>query len=233
MIDILVILDRSGSMQDAVDDHVGGLKSFIQDQQKEGDDAYFTLVQFDTQDPCDIVFDRLPIRDVPLDQVRLIPRGSTPLLDAIGKAMAHLEAKQAVKPTDATVVMIVTDGEENASHEWTLAQVKDKLAKAEKHGTKVLYLGANVDAFSEASKLGMAAASAANFNMAARASVQNVYHVTSQKLARSRGGVRGQSSSGATPDEINVAWASSMSYTVSEQEAILKGEPVPDDSDNK
>src|SRR4051812_34999613 len=91
-LDILVILDRSGSMEHAVRDHEGGLRSFVEDQKSLGGDVRLTLVQFDTVNPCDIVFDRLPLADV--GPIQLIPRGGTPLLDAMGLAIAHLMARQ-------------------------------------------------------------------------------------------------------------------------------------------
>lgn len=208
MVDILVVLDRSGSMQDAADDHEGGLRSFVKDQQAAGEDAYFTLIQFDTANPCEVVYDRTPIRDVRLEDIRLIPRGGTPLLDAIGKAVAHLEEKQAKQKSDATVMMVITDGEENSSTECTLSQVKNRLSKAEKNGWKVLYLGANVDAFGESSKLGLLASAAANFKNVP-GGTNNLYRVTSAKLGATRSaGLTGQS------------FASSMSYTVQEQELI-------------
>src|SRR3954470_19575997 len=135
-LDILVILDRSGSMESAKGDHIGGLRSFVEDQKSLGGDVRLTLVQFDTVNPCDIVFDRLPLADVgPID---LVPRGGTPLLDAMGLAIAHLLARQSAEPAAHTITMVVTDGEENSSHEWDLARVKQLVTELEKKGGQVL-----------------------------------------------------------------------------------------------
>jgi Mg-chelatase subunit ChlD len=147
-LDILVILDRSGSMQDAKSDHEGGLRSFVEDQRSLAGEVRFTLVQFDTTDPCEVVYDRVAL-DLVTD-VTLVPRGGTPLLDAMGLAIAHLKKQQALAPAAHTLVMVVTDGEENSSHEWSKAQVKALVDELEKGTGKVLYLGANVDAFAEA-----------------------------------------------------------------------------------
>ena len=96
-LDILLILDRSGSMQERKADHEGGVRSFVEDQRQLEGDVRFTLVQFDTNDPCEIVYDRVPITAV--GPIHLIPRGGTPLLDAVGKAVAHLRLRQTTEPS--------------------------------------------------------------------------------------------------------------------------------------
>lgn len=152
--EFLIILDRSGSMQAAASDHEGGLNSFIQDQQKLDGDVRITLIQFDTNDPCEVVMDGVPAGKA--EKVKLLPRGGTPLLDAIGLGVSHFVKRidsQTEKP-DIVVVMIITDGEENSSREWTKERVKSLVAEKEKLGWKFLYLGANVDAFHEAGMYG-------------------------------------------------------------------------------
>lgn len=151
ILDVLVILDRSGSMQAARSDHEGGLRSFVEDQRKQqGDDVRFTLVQFDDVNPCDIVYDRAPLALV--TELKLVPRGNTPLLDAVGKALAHLEAKN----PESVVCLIITDGQENASREWTRDRVKARIEELTKDRRyTMLYLGANVDAFAEARAMGI------------------------------------------------------------------------------
>lgn len=184
--EIVVILDRSGSMQSAKSDHEGGLNSFVQDQKGLAGDVRFTLVQFDSEEPCDIVYDGVPIQDVA--KCALIPRGGTPLLDAIGKAVAHVAARVdtlTVKPQQV-VVMVITDGEENSSREWTLPRIKQLIQEREgPHGWKFLFLGANVDAFSEAGRLGIAMASSMQFAQNPQ-SVNAAYHATSQNMMSAR-----------------------------------------------
>jgi Mg-chelatase subunit ChlD len=223
VLDILVILDRSGSMQDAKADHEGGLRSFITDQQAAEGEALFTLVQFDSVNACEVVFDRVPIREVDTEAVKLFPRGGTPLLDAIGKALAHLSEQQATKPSDQTVVMVITDGEENQSREWDLEKVKGAIAEREKAGATFLYLGANVDAFGESAKLGLMAGAAASFSHSLPNSVNNMYHITSNKMQYAR-----RQASASSGPVRSAGFSSMMSYTIDEQEAIKTGNPVED-----
>ena len=196
--DILVILDRSGSMQDAKADHEGGLRAFVEDQKAMSGDVRFTLVQFDTTNPCEIVYDRVPIDAV--EGIELVPRGGTPLHDAIGKGVAHLKSRQAVEPSRQTLVMIVTDGEENSSTEWTLPRIKALVTELEQAQVKVLFLGANIDAFAEGHAMGVAYAGTMPYTNTT-GSVQAAYNVTSRKILRSRTlqhmGASGQSISAA------------------------------------
>ncbi len=154
--EIVVVLDRSGSMESAKSDHLGGLRSFVNDQKDLEGDVHFTLIQFDTEDPCEILYDGVPIAEV--GELSLIPRGATPLLDAIGRAIAHVERRLAEKKPDQIVVMVITDGEENSSCEFTKATIKAKIENCEKRAWKFIYLGANVDAFHEAGMLGFSQA---------------------------------------------------------------------------
>ncbi len=157
--EIVVLLDRSGSMQHGKDDHEGGLASFVEDQQQLPGDVRFTFIQFDNVDPCEILYDGVPIAEV--SQMKLIPRGGTPLLDAIGLTIAHVATRLQGTQPDQVVVMIITDGQENASREYTRAQIQQMIAEYETtHGWKFLYLGADVDAFAEAGGLAIASGSA-------------------------------------------------------------------------
>lgn len=179
ILDVLVILDRSGSMAVARYDHEGGLATFVKEQSKLDDDVRFTLVQFDNENPCEVVYDRTPIAHV--GKIELHPRGWTPLLDAIGLATAHLE-----KNTSNNVVcMVVTDGQENASKEYTKAMVKARVAELEKKGWTFTFLGANIDSFTVGTQLGMPMAAIADFSNDA-VGVQHAYMSFSDNLTRSQ-----------------------------------------------
>jgi uncharacterized protein YegL len=157
--EIVVLLDRSGSMQHGKDDHEGGLISFVEDQRQLEGDVRFTLIQFDNVEPCEIIYDGVPIASV--DQITLIPRGGTPLLDAVGLTIAHVAERLKGKKPDQVVVMIITDGQENASREYKREQVKQMIREYEtNHNWKFLYLGADVDAFAEAGGLAIDAGTA-------------------------------------------------------------------------
>lgn len=182
-LDLLVILDRSGSMQSAKSDHEGGLRSFIDDQRSIGGDVRLTLVQFDTAEPCEIIYDRTTLADV--KDVVLIPRGGTPLLDAVGSAVAHLRAQ--VPAGGNVVVLVITDGEENASTEWTKERVKALVTELEANNWSFLFLGANVDAFAESSSMGMGWVRAMGYsNLAGAGTVAAAYAATASNLMRTR-----------------------------------------------
>lgn len=206
--EIAVLLDRSGSMQDARADHEGGLNSFVQDQRELAGDVRFTLIQFDSQNPCEVVYDGAPVAEV--GRYALIPRGGTPLLDAIGRGVAHVRTrlKDGRKP-DQVVVMVITDGQENSSREFTKAQVKALVTEREAEGWKFLFLGANVDAFAEAGALGMASATTLDFANNARG-VKAMYAASSSNMLRARRSVQ----EGASADVV----AASYNYTDAQRE---------------
>ena len=210
--DVMVILDRSGSMQDRRADHEGGVRSFIEDQRTLPGDVRFTLVQFDTTDPCEIVYDRVPLADV--GPVMLVPRGGTPLLDAIGKGVAHLRAQQAKAPATQTVIMIVTDGEENSSREWTKDRVTALIDEIGKLGMQTLFLGAGIDAFAEAGGMGFAMTNTmASPNTPA--SLNAAYMINSDKVKMARS----MSAAGMSVGAI----AQAYNYTAEERATVTSG----------
>lgn len=188
MLDFLIVLDRSGSMQDARKDHEGGLRSFVEDQRQLADEMRLTFVQFDTHDPCEIVFDRLPLADVKTDEIALLPRGGTPLLEAIGRSVAHM--RKTLTPQDNVIVVIITDGEENSSQaEWTKARVKAVIDELEAANWKFLFLGANFDAFAEGGSLGVAPMAAMTYQATGQ-SVNAMYAGVSANTMKTRGAMR-------------------------------------------
>lgn len=183
-LDLLVILDRSGSMEAARADHEGGLRSFVRDQRDMAGDVRLTLVQFDSQDPCEIVFDRRPLEQVKDDDIRLIPRGGTPLLDAVGQAVAHL--RQQLRGAAKVIVLVITDGEENSSCEWTKDRVKALVAECQREEWQFLFLGADIDAFGEAGSIGVSSVHAMAFTNMVPDSVAAAYSSTSDNLRSTR-----------------------------------------------
>lgn len=182
--EIVVILDRSGSMQSAKSDHEGGLRSFVEDQKKLDGDVRFTLIQFDSVDPREVVYDGVRLDEV--KDITLVPRGGTPLLDAIGLGVAHVTErinKASTKPE--VICMIITDGEENSSTEFSLGRVKQLLADKEKDNWSFLFLGANIDAFATSGALGMSQHMSASF-VNNSAGVKGVYAASSGNVLRSR-----------------------------------------------
>lgn len=165
---ICVLLDRSGSMAGQESDVVGGVNTFIEEQKKLPDPATIALVRFDSEGverfrAMENLADAKPITAADFQ-----PRGSTPLLDAIGKTIGDLDADWVREQPDRCVMVIVTDGQENYSREFNLAKVKE-LIKARQDSGKwaIIYLGADVDAFSEAGGLGIPMANSAGYTKTA------------------------------------------------------------------
>lgn len=165
---IAVLLDRSGSMNSVKDDTIGGFNQFLGEQKAAGDNALLSLVQFDTGG-IDIVHESKPIKDVPeLNSETYQPRGGTPLLDALGKTICStgdaLKAIPEANRPDKVVFVVITDGQENASKEYTKTRVKDMIDhQSGVYKWQFIYLGANQDAFAEAGSLGINLANAANY----------------------------------------------------------------------
>ena len=217
--DILVILDRSGSMSGAKADHEGGLRAFVDDQQADGD-ALFTLVQFDSHDPCEIVYDRVPIADV--GKIELVPRGGTPLYDAMGRAIIYLRARQSERPSDVTIVLVVTDGENNEWREHNKDSIRKLIAEVEPKGWKVLYLGANIDAFAEAQKVGVQQDFTMNY--ATSHGTRAAYSATSSNVMRARNvAAQALASSGGGGVGIGGDWAGHLAYTSGQRESAGGG----------
>ena len=183
-VNVTIVLDRSGSMQSAKDDHIGGLKSFIKDQQNQEGKVSFTFVQFDSHDPFELKYDGVDIDTINIEEIDLIPRGGTPLLDAIGKTVAHIEEQEKKNKSDQVMFMIITDGHDNNSGEWTRDQVK-KSIESKQGDWQIMFLGANIDSFSEAGSLGLQHNQVINYVNNAH-DVGQLYGSTSQKLRNTR-----------------------------------------------
>lgn len=153
---LIFLLDRSGSMETCRDDTIGDFNAFVKEQKELG--GKLTLVQFDHE--YLMSYENKPLDEVePLSAKTFQPRGSTALLDAIGRALK--ECKTESIPT----VIILTDGQENASHTYTKAHIKDLVFEREKEGWTFLYLGANQDAFAEAGSIGIAPGCTMNYDV--------------------------------------------------------------------
>jgi len=158
---ITVILDRTGSMEQIRDDTIGGFNAFLQKQKDEPGRATFTLAQFDSQEPYEVIHHFKPIGEVPeLTRATYVPRASTPLLDAMGRGINDLEKclgeiKKKDRPS-RVVLVVVTDGQENASREFSKAQVEKMIKeRTEKDGWQFVFLSADLGAIGEAHAVGI------------------------------------------------------------------------------
>jgi Mg-chelatase subunit ChlD len=162
---LYVLLDRSGSMESMRDAVVAGFGELLAEQKlaaatSGGPQPRITLVQFDTEDPADVVLDGVRLRHaVPLTHDTFVPRGGTPLLDAtamlVARATARAERRRrAGRDPESIVVVTVTDGHENASRHHSLADVMALVAARKAEGWTFAYLGATLDAYEAATSLG-------------------------------------------------------------------------------
>ena len=147
--EIVVVLDRSGSMGSIAVPTVEGFNKFLNEQQNALGEAFITLVQFDDQ--YEVNYKSMPVKDAsPLILGESFkPRGSTALLDAIGKTIEELK-------TDKDVVfVIITDGEENASKVYKNEAINKMITTLTKEGWKFIFLAANQDAIAKGGAMGI------------------------------------------------------------------------------
>jgi hypothetical protein len=147
--EIVVILDRSGSMRSIGKSTVDGFNTFLDEQQNSEGEAFLTLVQFD--DRYEIDYKSSPIREVaPLIlNETFVPRGNTALFDAVGKTIEELETDRDV------ILVIITDGHENSSNTYKREAIMKMIETKEKDGWKVLFLAANQDAIAAGASIGV------------------------------------------------------------------------------
>lgn len=163
--DITLVIDRSGSMHFCQQEAQNGVNCFIEEQKKGQGEAVLTLVQFDTE--YDLVHRAKPISEVP--HYTLEPRGMTALLDAVGRAInetgERLSNMLEEQRPGLVVFVIVTDGLENSSHEFTKQQIKEIIThQQDQYQWQFTYLGANQDAFREARGIGISSQSSATYD---------------------------------------------------------------------
>ncbi len=165
--EMVFVLDRSGSMSGLAADTIGGFNELIEKQKKIEGDAYVTTVLFDHE--YEVLHDHVALGEVaPLTDKEYFARGSTALLDAVGRTIDSVGARLAATPEEErpahVVFVITTDGMENASREYTAKQVREMVEhQQQKYSWQFVFLGANMDAVSEARNLGISAKYAADF----------------------------------------------------------------------
>lgn len=152
---ITLILDRSGSMSGKETDVIGGVNAFIAEQKTSGVPVYLSMTRFDTG-RIERFRPMTEIQNVePLTAGEYQPAGGTPLLDAIGQTLNKMDADWLSLKPERGIVVVVTDGQENASTEFSKERIRQMITARE--NSKVwtfIYLGANVDAFAEAGAMG-------------------------------------------------------------------------------
>lgn len=159
---VTVVLDRSGSMNKIRSDVIGGLNAFVAEQKTQEGACTLTLWTFDDV-AKEMVITAKPIADTPeFTEQDFMPRGSTPLYDAIGVALGEAESRH--QPGDAEVFVIITDGKENASREFSREVIFERITRLQdKEGWVFSYIGANHDAYAASGGIGIRKASTQSF----------------------------------------------------------------------
>lgn len=181
---IYLLLDRSGSMQSIKADTEGGFAAFVEEQRRTPGACRVTLAQFDNH--YEVVYADRPIADVPA--LDLQPRGSTALLDAMGRliteAGAQLAALTEADRPGTVIVAIMTDGHENASREWTHPAIKALVEQQTgQWGWQFLYMGADQDAIEVGRNIGVAPANSVTYG---RGKSRDVFANISDKVSSVR-----------------------------------------------
>ena len=180
--EIIFILDRSGSMSGLESDTIGGFNAMLKKQQKLEGEAVVTTVLFD--DKYELLHDRFDLQHIrPLTEDEYYVVGSTALLDAVGKTINKIVNVQRhtshANRADKVLFVIITDGLENASREFSANQVKKMIElEKESYGWEFIFLGANIDAVETARSYGIDSDRAVNYHADAVGTMANYASVS-------------------------------------------------------
>jgi uncharacterized protein YegL len=186
--EIIFLLDRSGSMSGLESDTIGGFNAFIERQCKLEGDTLLTTVLFDDQ--YEVLWNGKDATEVILTSKEYYVRGTTALLDAVGKTI--LDVGHRLSTTDEkqrpgqVIFVITTDGIENASSEFTYKKIKELIKhQQEKYSWEFIFMGANIDAGEEAESLGISKENAFDFE-ASEVGVEKMYNVMCEAVSEIR-----------------------------------------------
>ena len=163
--EVVIVLDRSGSMATIKNDMENGLNMFVEKQAKEKGDCKISCYTFDTL--IEKTLDAVDVKECP--KILLEPRGGTSLFDALGKSINdvgnRLSKTDETERPELVIFLVITDGEENSSKEFTREKINEMIKNQEdKYSWKFIYLGANQDAFANGVKYGIAGGSSMTYN---------------------------------------------------------------------
>lgn len=164
-ISVTLLLDETGSMEPIRDDTIGGFNNYLGTLKDLPDEVRFTFLKFDSR-RVEKVHVGVPVADVPeLNRDTYRPGAWTPLYDAAVKAIRA--TADVVEGFDKVIVVIQTDGQENASREFTQRDLADLIKEKTEAGWEFVFLGAGIDSYAEAKGLGIGARNTVSYNIQA------------------------------------------------------------------
>lgn len=189
LVELVFILDRSGSMAGLEKETIAGFNRLIQQQKEVQGESLVSTVLFD--DRFEVLHNRVSIQKIEhMTSKDYYVRGSTALLDAIGRSIlkirnVHKALEEENKP-EKTLFFITTDGMENASVEFNYERVNEYIQlQKEKYGWEFIFIGANIDAIGTAKKFGIDADRAVNYRADKRGTNLN-YKVMNETITELR-----------------------------------------------
>lgn len=165
---IAVVIDASGSMTSTRADTIGSFNTFIKDQKAIPGEAILTLATFDHN--YKLIHDGVNLQDVPeLTEKDYIPGGMTALFDAIGRTIdavgRKLSSMKEEERCSKSLVLVITDGEENSSKEYKLERIKEMVShQQDKYSWQFIFIGANINSFASGTSIGVKAGSTYSYN---------------------------------------------------------------------
>lgn len=162
---VTFLLDKSGSMASVRKPTIDAFNAYLDGLREEPTGILFSFIQFDTVS-TDVINRNDPIDSVrPLTETNYIPRGQTPLVDAAYKTIEAVENAVAKRNDPKVVICIQTDGQENASREYTMEQLNDLIREKTALGWQFNFMGAGIDAYAQARQMGISGQSTVSYDV--------------------------------------------------------------------